>query len=206
MDLVTEEKWIDKYFGDLKQFDCLEIGALDGLSTKYLSKHFKRVFVIDPWDGRQQGESFKYNLFLENTSECQNVYHIRSGSETQESKEWLKSFDDLKIGFSFIDGLHTTQAVINDFNLSSPYMVKNGLILVDDCEFPPVNTGADTVKYSPNFEGYTELDSLYKKGISFEDFNMMEKSKAIPDYSIAGYGLPGTINGHTTVRIFKKID
>jgi hypothetical protein len=205
MENLNTEKWIDQYFGDLLEFDCLEIGALDGGSTKYLSKYFKRVFVIDPWDGRQQGVPTKYNIFLENVQGLTNVYHCRTGSETNEARDFLSQIQDLKLGFCYIDGLHTKEAVINDFKLSSPYVVKDGLVLIDDCDFPPVNDGAEFVKNSPISEDYQELEKLYKYGICLEDHNMTTFQKTKPDYTQSGYGILGSIPGHNTVRVFKKL-
>lgn len=144
--VLEEVRWSDKYFEDYKEYDCLEIGALDGLTTRYLSKFFNRVFVIDPWDGRQQGVPSKYDIFLENTKDLPNVFHCRTGSETQIAREFLQKQDNLRLGFSFIDGLHTADAVVNDWILSERWLVSGGLIFIDDCDFTPVNQGADWVR------------------------------------------------------------
>lgn len=148
-------RWSDSYFENMSEFDAIEIGALDGLTTQYLSKFFKRVFVIDPWDGRQQGEPSKYDIFLSNTKDLPNVYHCRTGSETAEAKQFLENVENPKFGFAYIDGLHTTDAVINDFNLCKNLIEKGGLIFIDDCDYSPVNVGAEVVK-NENRSDYTE--------------------------------------------------
>jgi hypothetical protein len=139
----------------MSEFDAIEIGALDGLTTQYLSSFFKRVFVIDPWDGRQQGEPSKYDIFLNNTKHLPNVFHCRTGSETVEAKKFLDNIENANFGFAFIDGLHTKDAVINDFNLCKNRIETGGIIFIDDCDFYPVNLGAEQVK-NENSEYYIE--------------------------------------------------
>jgi len=149
------KRWSDSYFENMSEFDAIEIGALDGLTTQYLSSFFRRVFVIDPWDGRQQGEPSKYDIFLNNTKNLTNVFHCRTGSETIEAKNFLDSVESPKFRFAFIDGLHTNEAVINDFNLCKNRIEPDGLIFIDDCDFHPVNLGAEHVK-KENSDSYIE--------------------------------------------------
>lgn len=153
--MENKTRWSDIYFENMSEYDAIEIGALDGLTTQYLSKFFKRVFVIDPWDGRQQGEPSKYEIFCENTKNLTNVYHCRTGSETVEAKLFLQNVENPNFGFVYIDGLHTTEAVINDFNLCKDLVVKNGYIFIDDCDYQPVNVGAEVVK-NENTQNYFE--------------------------------------------------
>ncbi len=154
-------RWSDKYFDTFSELDCLEIGALDGLTTQYLSRFFKRVFVIDPWDGRQQGVPSKYDIFINNTKHLDNVFHCRTGSESFEAREFLDSVLDLKLAFTFIDGLHTPEAVVNDWDLCQKFMIQNGIIFIDDCDFQPVNVGAEYVK-NMSLETYEEIEPSRK--------------------------------------------
>ena len=157
-------RWSDSYFENMSEFDAIEIGALDGLTTQYLSSFFRRVFVIDPWDDRQQGEPSKYEIFLNNTKNLTNVFHCRTGSETIEAKNFLDEIEDPNFGFAFIDGLHTKEAVINDFNLCKNRIKTGGLIFIDDCDFNPVNLGAEYVK-NESLGEYTE-DAYSRRSLS----------------------------------------
>lgn len=129
--------------GTHSDYDAIEIGALDGETTKVLARNFKRVFVIDPWDGRQQGVVQKYDIWKNNTKEFKNVFHARTGSETQEARNFLNNIKDWNLGFVYVDGLHTAEAVVNDINLVFPYSNNKTKIMVDDVEYPPVRIGCN---------------------------------------------------------------
>lgn len=146
------ERWSDEILAKFKGLDALEIGALDGMTSVYLSKYFRRVFVIDPWDGRQQGVPEKYNIFLNNTKNYSNIFHCRTGSETQEAKNFLANIDDFQLEFCFIDGFHTADFVINDFLLSEKYVINEGEVWVDDCDHGPVNDGAKFIEKRTDYE------------------------------------------------------
>jgi hypothetical protein len=156
--MEDKKRWSDTYFENMSEYDAIEIGALDGTTTRYLSKFFKRVFVIDPWDGRQQGVPSKYEIFLNNTKDLNNVYHCRTGSETELARKFLSDVENPNFGFAYIDGLHTTEAVINDFDLCKDYIKNNKYIFIDDCDYNPVNVGAEMV-INQNSENYVECES-----------------------------------------------
>ncbi len=156
MDSVTLEQ-----LENIKKLDSLEIGAHNGGTTKFLSDIFKRVFVIDPWDGRQQGNQNVYEEFLTITKDCKNIEFARTGSETVEARTFLKNIPDFKIGFCFIDGLHTKEAVINDYFLIIDYLTEGSIIVVDDTNFGPVNEGANFVAQHGQSIGLKEVFPSY---------------------------------------------
>ena len=167
-------RWSDSYFEGLKHMDCLEIGALDGNTTRYLSRHFRRVFVIDPWDGRQEGVPGKYDLFMEYAGNLPNVHHCRTGSETQEAIDFLAGAEDLRLGFAYIDGMHTAAAVVGDWSLAHPYMQKGGLVFVDDCGLPGRPEGAVSDGCDIYMRSSSEYEELESEGRSMSVWNESE--------------------------------
>ncbi len=158
-----DKRWSDSYFEGLEGYDCLEIGALDGMTTRYLASRFRRVFVIDPWDGRQEGVPHKYSLFMENAGNLPNVFHCRAGSETEEARRFLAESQGLELGFAYVDGLHNQAAVINDWGLADAYMRQGGIVFVDDCGQPgrpmgDVSAGCDM--YMAASDAYEEMESV----------------------------------------------
>lgn len=117
----------------------LEIGALKGTTTaifcRAAEKYQRRVFVIDPWDGRQGGNNSIHGEFRKNTSHFKNLTVYRRGSESLESR---KSFlaNNIKFAFILIDGLHGYEAVKNDINLYADLLMPNGVLCFDDWQGP----------------------------------------------------------------------
>lgn len=117
--------------------DILEIGAHVGTSTKMLceiaEKFNRTVYVIDPWDGRQEGDGDVYQQFLGNTVNIKNLVVLRHGSERPEAFDSVKSKN---FAFIFIDGMHSYDAVVGDFTRYRTLLNKNGVICVDDWTGP----------------------------------------------------------------------
>jgi|SRR5688572_8951978 len=117
--------------------DILEIGAHRGDSTRMFceiaEKFGRKVYVIDPWDGRQEGSNEVYGEFLANTAHCKNLIVHRMGSEKPEAFEAVKS---IKLAFLFIDGLHGYDAVSLDFTRFRQLLSDKAVICVDDWTGP----------------------------------------------------------------------
>lgn len=119
--------------------DILEVGAFQGRSTKIFCeigvKYDRVVHVVDPWDGRQQGNKGAYDKFLANTEGCTNLIVQKLGSEDPKVLEQFKK-DGVKFAFILIDGHHTYENVRNDLinfkDLLEPY----GVICIDDWHGP----------------------------------------------------------------------
>jgi predicted O-linked N-acetylglucosamine transferase (SPINDLY family) len=114
--------------------DILEIGAHKGECTRILLEYAKicnkKVYVIDPWCGDQQGnEQIYQNYFIPNTQEYDNLIVCR---EKSNSLEAIKFMENLNICFSFIDGLHTYNALDCDIKHVKNCHKNGGIIVVDD--------------------------------------------------------------------------
>lgn len=179
-DKFWKELKIDSAFDVYKNYDAIEIGALVGGATTVFAKNFKRVFVIDPWDGRQQGNDNVYSKWLTATESYSNIQHCRTGSETDIARNFIKNISDLNLGFVFIDGLHTEAGVMNDFELVLPYCNKNTIILLDDMDYHPVLSGSVAVlqKYRSKIsilENYAYVNEQGKVGpISKTTYSMIQ--------------------------------
>lgn len=117
--------------------DILEIGAHIGTTTKVfceLGANFgRRVYVIDPWDGRQQGNNDTYEAFVGNCSQYENLTVHRCGSEKPAVLEALK---DLRFAYILIDGLHEYNQVKHDFTTYRELLNVDGIICIDDWTGP----------------------------------------------------------------------
>jgi cephalosporin hydroxylase len=117
--------------------DILEIGAHRGDSTRMFceiaEKFGRKVYVIDPWDGRQEGNSDVYREFLSNTAHCKNLVVHRMGSEKPEAFEAVKHS---KLAFLFIDGMHSYDAVVSDFTKFRKLLSDKAVVCVDDWTGP----------------------------------------------------------------------
>lgn len=115
--------------------DILEIGAHEGghtlLFLELAKKYNRKVFVIDPYNGQQQGNDSVYKVFLSRTKDYDNLVHLRHTSQSDEAAELIKSN---KFIYAFIDGLHTIPALEQDINVSMYSMMNNSVICIDDSE------------------------------------------------------------------------
>jgi len=119
--------------------DILEIGAHRGHTTKILceiaAKFSRNVYVLDPWDGRQDGNPDVYSEFLGSIASFGNCIVRRCGSESNEA---LKAVCDQKFAYVLIDGLHGYDAVRIDFTRYREFVNLNGVICIDDWTGPYV--------------------------------------------------------------------
>lgn len=119
--------------------DILEIGAHEGCSTKVFcslgAEYYRQVYVIDPWDGRQQGDSTVYQQFIVNTKDCKNLTIYRLGSENSKICENFET-NNIKFAFILIDGLHSYHAIINDLTKYQNLLTPGGIICIDDWQGP----------------------------------------------------------------------
>jgi hypothetical protein len=117
--------------------DILEIGAHRGDTTKVLceiaAKFNRSVYVIDPWDGRQEGDAAIFNIFTANTNKYSNLKYHRAGSETSSAIEFMS---DKKLSYLLVDGLHTYNAVCNDIYNYAKLIHQHGVLCVDDWTGP----------------------------------------------------------------------
>src|SRR3989344_3407843 len=115
----------------------VEIGSWEGKSTVYISNGSKagngaRVFSVDPHTGPEQkahGEIWTYDVFMKN---------IPGGGAGELVTPIVKSSEDAAkdfnepVGFIFIDGDHTYNAVKTDFEKWYPRVIDGGIIAFHD--------------------------------------------------------------------------
>lgn len=140
--------FLDKYLDSGVIGNVLEIGAFMGGGTqklgKWAEKHNKRIYVIDIFkvdsDNTQtlKGETMRdlykkslngrelYSIFLQNTKNLNNLIVFRSDSKntTLDPK--------LQFCFAFIDGNHSYEYVLNDFNLAWQLISNGGWVGLHD--------------------------------------------------------------------------
>ena len=119
--------------------DILEIGAFQGRSTSIFCKvgaeYDRVVHVVDPWDGRQQGNHGAYNKFKENTAAHANLTVQKLGSEDPRVLAKFKE-DGTKFAFILIDGYHTYNNVRSDLISFKDLLQPRGVICLDDWHGP----------------------------------------------------------------------
>jgi hypothetical protein len=119
--------------------DILEIGAHSGGTTKVFcelgDKYNRHVHVVDPWDGRQQGNAEAHGQFQAVCSEYKNLTVHRLGSEDPAVLEALKE-KGVRFSYILIDGLHSYDAVKNDLLLYKDLLTLHGVICIDDWQGP----------------------------------------------------------------------
>lgn len=116
--------------------DILEIGCHVGLSTKIFAKlakkYNRKVIVVDPWNGQQEGNQTVYEAFMHNTSEYHDLIEVNRVSSF--SEEGKKVIMNNKFAFCWIDGLHTYDACKKDIDSCSG---QTGILAVDDLRWLP---------------------------------------------------------------------
>lgn len=117
---------LNNYSGDILEIGC-HIGTTTVILCKIAQAYNRRVICIDPWDGKQQGNQKVYDEFMINTSMFSDVLDLKRVSSQHEDAIELISTRD--ICFSFVDGLHTSEACGVDIDSCSK---NTGVMCVDD--------------------------------------------------------------------------
>jgi predicted O-methyltransferase YrrM len=116
----------------------VEIGSYEGKSTVSLALGSKEsVFVeaVDPHEGDisevQAGKIVDtYERFLGNISKAGIAQKVVVRKTT--SLEAAKNYSGAAIGLLFIDGWHSTQAVLDDIDAWLPFLHPEGIVVFDD--------------------------------------------------------------------------
>ncbi len=119
--------------------DILEIGAHRGRTTQVfcaVAKEYGRtVYVVDPWDGRQQGSNKVFGEFNEATKDLDNLIVHKKGSEHPSVLSKFKE-DNVKFAYILVDGLHSYEGVRDDITRYKDLLEPNGVICLDDWTGP----------------------------------------------------------------------
>lgn len=116
----------------------VEIGSYEGRSTVSLalgSKESVYVEAVDPHEGDitevQAGKIVDtYERFLGNISKAGIAQKVVVRKTT--SLEAAKNYSGAAIGLLFIDGWHSTQAVLDDIDAWLPFLHPEGIVVFDD--------------------------------------------------------------------------
>lgn len=155
---IIAERCCRDYPGDL-----VEIGCLNGSTTVRLcqvaKEHGRRVIAVDPYaEGTQNCTGAELPRFLAAIEPYQGIVDfVREDSRSAAVRAYLSGRE---LAFSFVDGLHTYEAALNDVMACG----HSGLIAVDDITW---NSGVKRawfegadglsrlkVEYSPLHEAY----------------------------------------------------
>lgn len=133
-------EWIEKNLGDVPG-DVIEIGAFVGHFTARLSewanKRGKFVYAVDCFDTEHDeamgdfyidwvdGKS-QYDAYKKNIDSCHNVYTIPVDSTR------MAFLPPRGFCLAYIDGGHTFDVVLSDFNFVMARMNYGGIVIFDD--------------------------------------------------------------------------
>lgn len=123
----------------------VEIGSWKGRSTSTLAlgcRRQRKVFAVDPHTG---GRSYvEANLpvdslmHFERTIENLNLTNVEA--VVARSHDAAISYSGPPIGLLFIDGWHSTEAVLDDYRSWEPHLAENATVVFDDRTHPEVLT------------------------------------------------------------------
>jgi predicted O-methyltransferase YrrM len=157
--VITEEPRARKLiFDPAKQRTILEIGVYEGASTCWWSDNFlnhpdSRLYSVDPFTGndeyRQNRASFPTLDHIEviarsNVAKSNNAgkVDIRKGCSWDLFPALAQ---ELKAGVDilYVDGEHTSNAVVRDLSLYYPLLKSGGALILDDYGNEEVKKGVD---------------------------------------------------------------
>jgi FkbM family methyltransferase len=116
----------------------LEVGAFEGLTSKYICEHLLlpegRMIAVDPLEDyytpedTEHKEMFhqQYQRFLGNTR------GLPIELRRQRSEDALPEMHEFRFDLIYLDGDHSEEAVFRDIELSIPIMKDDGYLLIDD--------------------------------------------------------------------------
>jgi predicted O-methyltransferase YrrM len=153
-DLKSQEgvmsRFYDLFESGVIEGDILEIGCFLGKTTVFLTRMCeelypdRKVFSIDPHTddslqeitapNKQQGTVHQH--FINHTKHLKNHKYYREYSFDVACK-----FEDKSLAFAFIDGLHSYEGVIKDYELYIPKIKLGGIVVFDDYLTPKFGVG-----------------------------------------------------------------
>ena len=125
--------------------DILEIGSAWGRSTVLLGKATRKtIWSIDPHTGglayiQQKTEQGSFDEFKQNLARhgLANRVQILKFTTHEVVEQHLLPYQ-IRFAMIFIDGLHTAEGVLIDFNFSFQNLLSNGIMVFDDYFEPSV--------------------------------------------------------------------
>lgn len=166
----------------------VEIGSYLGKSTTFLAagaaRSGTRVFAVDPHtgdrslvDGLGLSSINTYPRFLENirVAGVDQVVVPIVATSTDAASSWQESQD---ISLLFIDGWHSTDAVMQDGLAWTPFLGREGVVVFDDAGHPEITDGIQQLIRSnrlPSRQGTTGKMLIFGPHALFQSDRRLRK-------------------------------
>lgn len=134
---------------ELKPNVIVELGTHSGnsfCSFIYSAKKYSpltRVYAIDLWEGDEQAGFYSEDIYRELKNFLNNYYPEYGSLIRKDFNEAVNEFKNNTIDILHIDGLHTYEAVKNDFFTWKPKVKNDGIILFHDINVIQDGFGVD---------------------------------------------------------------
>ena len=150
------------------------------------AKSMGRVVAIDSWEGDFQAGFYSEDVYEYVQRVKDQLYPNYSVMIRSYFDDAVELFDDNSIDFLHIDGLHTYEAVWNDFTRWLPKLAPNGVVLFHDIaimygQFGVYRFWAELRSMFPHLEFYHSagLGILFPKGIDDRGRYFLENKEGI---------------------------
>lgn len=118
-----------------------EIGVWTGAGTRVFSKHFTKIYAVDPWSSDEPEIAGEYNM-----AAVEGVFDYRfTGNDAivkikKKSLDAADDFENESLDMVYIDAIHELNAVRRDIDAWKPKVKKGGFLCGHDHEsrFPGV--------------------------------------------------------------------
>jgi hypothetical protein len=161
---------LESLFGDISNWDIIEIGSYTGDSSKIFASRFKSVTCIDPFQNDYDPNDMAcyfapfdavYDRFIENTKDVKNIELIRDYSDNA----LTGVLSNKKFDFVYIDGLHTYEQVKKDIENSLPLLnSNNGKMVIGGHDYSPTWQGVvNAINEKIGFPEHTFIDTSWIK-------------------------------------------
>ena len=144
--------WLREYarLSSTLPYPAVEIGSYVGISTCYIGHEYKQnnnlVYAIDPHHGSPEhqvgGEFFDEVVFDHQRQRVDTLWMMRDNVQLTDLEETIipmlttseiaARYWDSGISLLFIDGDHSEEMSMKDYELWSPYVVQSGYMLLHD--------------------------------------------------------------------------
>ncbi|HOF00470.1 MAG TPA: class I SAM-dependent methyltransferase [Spirochaetota bacterium] len=136
--LTIQEKYLLYKLSSKTTGIFVEIGSYIGASSCFISegvltsKKQSKLYCIDTWENQAMTEGLKetYNQFISNTKQYKNIIIPIKDFSYNAIKYFIEN--NIKIDFLFIDGDHSYEGVKKDWDLYSPLLKPNSIVLFHD--------------------------------------------------------------------------
>jgi predicted O-methyltransferase YrrM len=182
-----EAQFLYQLAKDVKaELRIVEIGSYEGKSTISLALGSKENVVIeavDPHkgeiaDNQKEKIADTYDTFLKNINAAGVTQKIIVQRKT--SLQAAMEYSGVSIGLLFIDGWHSTQAVLEDIDAWIPYLHPEGIVVFDDWNHEQVRVAiAQRRGVLPELLGAVGKDLAFTNSKELQESALGKDSKAI---------------------------